>query len=51
MMKNKVLILMVGIGTLIEAEQDISLKNIETFWMWIALFALALIGITILYLS
>jgi len=42
---------MVGIVTLIEAEQSISLENIETFWMWIALFALALIGIMILFVS
>ncbi|HFQ60937.1 MAG TPA: response regulator [Epsilonproteobacteria bacterium] len=34
-----------------EATESFSVQNIETFWIWIALFALAMIGITILFVS
>jgi len=34
-----------------EAEDRFLVQNIETFWIWIALFALAMIGITILFVS
>jgi len=50
-MKHKVWIFIVGMVTLAGAKQSVSLENTETFWMWIALFALAFIGIMILFVS
>ncbi len=50
-MKNKLWLFIVGTLALFGAEQGTSWQSIEMFWMWIALFALALVGIFILFLS
>jgi CheY-like chemotaxis protein/signal transduction histidine kinase len=50
-MDNKIWLFVMGIFTWLGAGQNTPLEGIETFWMWIALFALALVGIFILFLS
>jgi len=46
--KNKVTILSLGLTCYVYAGED---YPVETFWIWVALFALAVIGITILFVS
>jgi len=51
MRKNSLWVIMLGTVTLASAEEGLSVQSVETFWIWIALFALAMIGIVILFVS
>jgi len=42
---------MVGMVSFLYAEVLINAEEVDTFWIWIALFALGIVGITILFLS
>jgi len=48
---RKNIALFVGLGSLAYANGLMSEQNIENFWVWVALFALGMIGIFILFLS
>ncbi|MCF6205953.1 MAG: response regulator [Sulfurovum sp.] len=49
-MKYQFIILTVFLGTLLHAE-GVSMQEVETFWVWIALFALGMIAVMILFVS
>jgi len=50
-MKKSIWMFLPGAISFLSAGMLIDVKEVEEFWIWIALFALALIGITILFLS
>lgn len=50
-MKKIIRLYIVGMITLIYASESVHSAEMETFWVWIALFALGIIGIAILFLS
>lgn len=50
-MKKTIWIFLTGFLTFLYAGSIIDVKEIETFWVWIALFTLGIIGIIILFLS
>jgi len=50
-MSKKIGLYMAGMVSFLYAEVLVDVKEIESFWIWIALFALGIIGVTILFLS
>ncbi|RRS31042.1 MAG: hypothetical protein P794_04850 [Epsilonproteobacteria bacterium (ex Lamellibrachia satsuma)] len=50
-MKKTIWMFLIGFNTLLEAGMPIDPKEIETFWIWVALFTLGAVGIIILFLS
>lgn len=50
-MKKSIWMFLPGAISFLSAGMLIDVKEVEEFWIWIALFALGLIGITILFLS
>jgi len=48
---KKSIILVIALINFCEASEHINLDNIETFWIWVALFTLGFIGIIILFFS
>jgi len=50
-MKKAIWMFLPGAISFLSAGMLIDVKEVEEFWIWIALFALGLIGITILFLS
>ncbi len=51
MKKSSVWVFMLGLVTLAHTEEVLSVQSVETFWIWIALFSLAVIAIVILFVS
>jgi CheY-like chemotaxis protein len=49
-MIQRVLLFMIGLGGLLHAAQE-SVQEVETLWVWVALFALGFIGVLILFVS
>lgn len=50
-MKKIIWIFLIGLLSFLYAGSVIDVKEIETFWVWVALFALGLVGIIILFFS
>ncbi len=50
-MKKVVWIFLIGFISFLYAGTIIDIEDIDTFWIWIAMFTLGIIGITILFLS
>ncbi len=50
-MQKSIWVFLLGVATFLYAETSIDTTDVETFWVWIALFALGVIGIFILFLS
>jgi len=50
-MKKIIWIFLIGLLSFLYAGSVIDVKEIETFWVWVALFALGMVGIIILFFS
>ncbi|WP_415406418.1 response regulator [Sulfurovum sp. CS9] len=50
-MNKSIWVFLLGSISYLSADMLVDVKEVEEFWIWIALFALGLIGITILFLS
>ena len=47
---NKISMAILGLSSMNYAQASVS-AEIETFWIWVALFALGIVGITILFIT
>ena len=47
---NKISMAIIGLSSIAYAQSSAA-KNVETFWIWIALFTLGIVGITILFIT
>lgn len=50
-MKNSIWITIFTVVSPAYSQENFTVQSVETFWIWVALFALAVIGITILFIS